>query len=207
MRAVSSPPTRESITGVILAGGAARRMGGRDKGLTPFAGRPLVEWVIEALAPQVATLLLSANRNIETYAAYGFPVVRDAEAGFQGPLAGVLSAMRKAQTAWILTLPCDGPCPPPDLAERLSRALRGLDADLAVATDGQRLQSVHALLPVSLAESLAAFLAGGERKVERWHAQHRVALADFSDRPGSFVNINSADEAMALEHAFLSRLT
>lgn len=204
MQAALSRLSRESITGVILAGGAARRLGGRDKGLMPFAGRPLVEWVIDAVKPQVGALLLSANRNIETYSAYGCPVVQDAEAGFQGPLAGILSAMRAAPSGWVLTVPCDGPRPPPDLAERLARAVCELDVELAVATDGKRPQSVYALLCVSLAENLAAYLAAGERKVERWHAQHQGALVDFSDRPDGFVNLNSADEALALEQIFLS---
>ena len=111
---------------IVLAGGQARRMGGRDKGLLPFAGRPLVEWAIESLAPQVSTLLISANRNLDAYGAYGFPVVADLEQGFQGPLAGILSAMRAARTAWILTLPCDGPQPPPDLGARLAQAVAQL---------------------------------------------------------------------------------
>lgn len=196
-------PSRETITGVILAGGAGRRMGGLDKGLLDFAGRPLVEWVIEALMPQVGALMISANRNIETYARYGFGVVQDAAPGFQGPLAGILSAMRAAQTPWILTLPCDGPTPAPDLARRLSKALMDQRAELAVATDGRRRHAVHALLPTGLAADLASFLTSGERKVERWQDRHTVALADFSDCPDAFLNLNAAKEARALEARFI----
>ncbi|WP_295403616.1 molybdenum cofactor guanylyltransferase MobA [uncultured Thiocystis sp.] len=201
-----APPSKLSITGVILAGGQARRMGGRDKGLLPFAGRPLVEWAIESLAPQVSTLLISANRNLDAYGAYGFPVVADLEQGFQGPLAGILSAMHAARTAWILTLPCDGPQPPPDLGARLAQAVIEQDAELAVAVAGARRQSVHALVPVALSESLRDFLAAGERKVDLWHARHRVALVDFSDRPGCFANLNAPEDACALEPAFIQAL-
>ena len=193
------PPTRATITGVILAGGQSRRLGGQDKGLLPFAGRPLVEWVIAALAPQVATLLISANRNLDHYAGYGLPVLPDLDPGFQGPLAGFRSAMQAARTDWIITLPCDGPYPAADLVARLALALRTQDGCLAVATDGQRLQPVHALLPVALAADLDTFLATGERKITRWYTRYRVALADLSDRPDCFVNINNQDDALVLE--------
>lgn len=199
------PPTKATLTGVILAGGRAQRMGGQDKGLLPFAGRPLVEWVIAALAPQVATLLISANRHLDRYADYGFPVVIDPVPGFQGPLAGILGAMYAAQSGWLLTLPCDGPQPPPDLGARLAQALIERNAELAVAVVGTQRQPVHALLPVALADSLRDFLASGERRVDCWHNRHRVALADFSDRPEGFANLNSRTETDALEALFARR--
>jgi len=194
-------PTKATVTGVILAGGLARRMGGIDKGLIHFAGHPLVEWVIDALAPQVDALLINANRHLDIYAAYGLPVVQDLHPGFQGPLAGILSTMRAASTPWILTLPCDGPTPPPDLLERLTRALVREDAELAVAHDGQRLQAIHSLLPVSLADRLQAFLSTNERKVEHWHTDYRIAVADFSDNPSGFVNLNALAEVHEHEQA------
>lgn len=198
-------PRKETITGVILAGGAARRMGGQDKGLVPFAGRPLVEWVIEALAPQVLGLVINANRNRETYASYGHPVIADETEGFQGPLAGFACAMAAVSTPWILTLPCDGPFPAPDLSERLCAALAAQDREIAVAADGKRMQPVHALLPVALAPSLRGFLASGEHKIRRWYARHGVALADLSDRPGAFANINSAEDSQRFERGLQKR--
>jgi molybdopterin-guanine dinucleotide biosynthesis protein A len=194
----TQPPTPAEITGVILAGGKARRLNGRDKGLEPFSGRPLVEWVVAALAPQVGGLVINANRNPETYGRLGYPVIADQLDDFQGPLAGFASAMAAASTPWILTVPCDGPFLAPDLAARLVAALERDDAELAVASDGRRMQPVHALLPVSLAPSLAAFLAEGERKIDRWYARHRVALADLSDRPESFANLNTEADAAEL---------
>jgi molybdenum cofactor guanylyltransferase len=191
------PPRRDAVTGVILAGGQARRMGGRDKGLVKFRGRPLVDWVIAGLRPQVAVLAINANRNQQAYAAFGYPVIPDQIEGFQGPLAGFASAMAVADTPWIVTVPCDGPFLAPDLVERLCAALVGAGAEIAVATDGKRTQPVYALLPVALAPSLHTFLAAGERKIDLWYARHQVALTDFSDRPESFANINSeADLAL-----------
>jgi molybdopterin-guanine dinucleotide biosynthesis protein A len=194
----TQPPTPAEITGIILAGGKARRLNGRDKGLEPFSGRPLVEWVVAALAPQVGGLLINANRNQETYGRLGYPVIADRLDDFQGPLAGFASAMAAANTPWILTVPCDGPFLAPDLAARLVAALAQDDAELAVASDGRRMQPVHALLPVALAPSLAAFLAEGERKIDRWYARHRVAVADLSDRPESFANLNTEADAADL---------
>jgi molybdenum cofactor guanylyltransferase len=111
------------ITGVILAGGRGSRLGGVDKGLVPLHGRPLIEHVIDALRPQVGALLISANRNRDIYASYGYPVIADVMGDYDGPLAGMLSAMRAAGTAYILTTPCDAPSIPADLARRLAEAL------------------------------------------------------------------------------------
>ncbi|MFZ1536204.1 MAG: molybdenum cofactor guanylyltransferase MobA [Chromatiaceae bacterium] len=192
-------PTRDDITGVILAGGRARRMGGQDKGLIPFGGQPLVAWIIAALRPQVGPILVNANRNTEAYAALGYPVVADRLEGFQGPLAGIATAMAVVETPWILTLPCDGPFPPADLAQRLAAALTQADAEIAVARDAERLQPAHALLPVALAPSLQCYLAAGERRIDTWQAQHRLALADFSDCPLAFANLNNPQDAQWLE--------
>jgi molybdopterin-guanine dinucleotide biosynthesis protein A len=191
-------PTQADITGVILAGGRGRRMGGIDKGLALFAGRPLIEWVMEALAPQVGALMISANRNREIYAAYGVAVISDLESGFGGPLAGMRSAMRAARTDWILTVPCDGPFLPGDLASRLTDAMVSLDSHAAVATDAVRIQPVYALLPVVLERELAADLAAGRLKVADWVLSQRPALADFSDQPKAFANINSPEDAERL---------
>lgn len=195
----SSSPTREQITGVVLAGGKARRMGGLDKGLAELAGKPLIAWVLEGLAPQVGAILISANRNLDAYRRLGYPVVADDLTDFQGPLAGLASGMAVAATPWILTVPCDGPRVPPDLVSRLAAALDHESAEIAVATDGLRMQPVYALIPVDLARSLNAFLSEGERKIDRWYARHRVALADFSHRPGAFANVNAPEDRARLE--------
>lgn len=189
------PINEGQITGVVLAGGRGRRLGGRDKGLFPYQGRPLVEWVLTALAGQVGALMINANRNLPRYRAYGHPVVVDRLPDFPGPLAGIASAMAAAPTPWICVAPCDAPLLPHDLVQRLSTALTTSGGDLALAFDGTRVQRLHALLPVSLRSSLEAFLAHGGRKVADWHAEHHCALADLGDRTHAFANINTGEDA------------
>ena len=179
------------IVGAILAGGRAKRLGGVDKGLVEIHGRPLVSWIIEVLAPQVDGVLINANRNGDRYRQYGFPVVPDRLPDHQGPLAGIAAVLAEVPPGGAaLTVPCDSPSPPADLAARLSAALDAGEGDLAVAHDGERLQPVHALIPATLRVSLDAFLASGGRKVERWLAGHRVAVVDFSDCRDRFINLN-----------------
>lgn len=188
------------IIGVILAGGRARRLGGVDKGLVEIGGRKLVEWVVEALAPQVDGLLINANRNLDLYRRCGHPVVCDRLADYQGPLAGMAAALARVPPGGaILTVPCDSPTPPPALAARLSAALAAADAEVAVAHDGERLQTVHALVPAALREGLEAFLAGGDRKAEIWLARHRLAVVDFSDCRDCFLNLNTPGDLEELQ--------
>ncbi|MES9987900.1 MAG: molybdenum cofactor guanylyltransferase MobA [Candidatus Thiodiazotropha endolucinida] len=186
--------TQPAVTAVILAGGRGRRMGGEDKGLIELNGRPLVQHVISAIQPQVATILINANRNQERYAAFGYPVIADSLLDYQGPLAGFIAALQAVETEDMLTLPCDGPLVPPDLVERLYEARQSAGADIAVAHDGDRLQPVYALIPKRLADSLQRYLDRGDRKIDLWYEEHRVAHADFSDIPRTFINVNTLQE-------------
>ena len=198
-------PDKHDVTAVILAGGKGRRMDGRDKGLVKLADRALIEYVIDAIEPQVETILLNANRNQEKYAIYGYPVISDELADFQGPLAGFLSALNNATTTHIVTLPCDGPLLPDDLVDRLISAWITDDAEIAVAHDGNRMQPVYALIPTSLSASLNVFLEEGGRKIDIWYEKHRIALADFSDCPETFRNINTDEQReMLLNEGLLS---
>lgn len=189
----------DTVTGLVLAGGRARRMGGHDKGLITLNGVPMAEHVLRALRPQVGAVLINANRNRDRYAQLGCPVIGDSEGGFLGPLAGMLSGMQAARTPLLASVPCDSPLVPHDLVARLLAALTAADARLAVAHDGERLQPVFALLDVTLRDDLQAFLAGGERKIDRWYARHACAQADFSDAPEAFRNVNTPEERQALE--------
>lgn len=195
---------RDAVTGLVLAGGLARRMGGMDKGLVELVGRPMIEHVLDALRPQVGSLLINANRNIDRYAAYGHPVVSDSLQGFMGPLAGVLTALQRLATEFLVTVPCDAPLVAPDLVGRLHAACVAKDADVAVATDGRRQQPVFLLLRAGMASSLEAYLASGGRKIDTWFAQLRLAEADFSDALDTFVNVNDPDERQRLEARLLS---
>jgi molybdenum cofactor guanylyltransferase len=191
--------TKQDVTAVILAGGKGRRMDGKDKGLVELADRPLIEYVIDAIKPQVGRIILNANRNQQQYAVYGYPVITDTLDDFQGPLAGFYSAMKNVSSSHIVTLPCDGPLLPADLVARLIAALDEKAAEIAVAHDGERMQPVYSLIPVSLMSSLNAFLDSGERKIDLWYKQLQVALADFSDCPETFRNINTADQRDRLQ--------
>jgi len=187
------------MTAVILAGGMGRRMGGQDKGLVELKGRPLVAHVIDAVDPQVSHLLINANRNHPAYARFGPPVLSDELKDFQGPLAGILAAMKKAPTPLLLVVPCDTPHLPADLGARLRRAMADADAEIAVAHDGDRLQPVHALIATALSGDLESYLGSGKRKIDHWYARHRMVVVDFSDQPEAFVNINTLDERNELE--------
>jgi molybdopterin-guanine dinucleotide biosynthesis protein A len=195
----ADPESRDAVTGVILAGGEARRMGGRDKGLIEIAGRPMVEYVIEALRPQVGALLINANRSRERYARFGYPVVADEFDGYNGPLAGMASCMRVAATDYIATLPCDSPHIPPDLVARLFLRLREEQADIGVAHNGERMQPVFSLIRRALLDSLQDYLDGGERKIDRWFERHATAVVDFSDRPDTFINVNTPEDVAKME--------
>jgi len=190
---------RSALTGVILAGGRATRMGGQDKGLLLLAGKPMVAHASQRLAAQVGSLLINANRNIEQYQNYATHVVRDDLAGFQGPLAGMLAAIDAAQTEYILTVPCDSPLLTPDYAARMFLQLQQQHAEICVASDGERLQPVFALIATHLRDHLQAYLASGERKIDRWFAQHRMAAVDFSDVSSMFHNINTPEDLATIE--------
>ncbi|MFW5451585.1 MAG: molybdenum cofactor guanylyltransferase MobA [Methylophagaceae bacterium] len=183
-----------SITGVILAGGQARRMGCEDKGLILFKQKPLISYVIEALKPQVDQLIINANRNIDHYQSLKYPVVADTLDDFCGPLAGMLSAMQVVKTDYILTVPCDSPNISPQLRQRMMESLLLEQADIAVAHDGDRLQPVFSLIPCRLHSDLEQYLSQGNRKIDRWFAQHKLAIVDFSDHVNSFVNVNRPED-------------
>jgi molybdenum cofactor guanylyltransferase len=190
----------EDITAVVLAGGRARRMGGEDKGLVEVAGRPMVAWVLDALRPQVGAVMVNANRNRERYAAVaGCAVMADRIEGYAGPLAGMASALAAAESPLVLTAPCDSPLVSRTLAARLYACLERERAELSVAHDGERLQPVFALLRRHLLGDLLAFLATGERRIDRWYATRRMATADLSDAPDTFLNVNTPEDRAALE--------
>ena len=186
--------TRAGITGVILAGGRGRRMGGVDKGLLELRGRPLAAWVAERLAPQVDELLISANRNGERYAALSHRVVGDCIPGFAGPLAGLHAALEAAAHPLVVTVPCDSPFLPADLVFRLCSGLTATGADVAIAWSGGRAHPVFCLCRRDLLPHLAAYLASGERRMAGWHATLKVAEIAFDDEAEAFANINTRDE-------------
>lgn len=206
----------ENITAIILAGGRGSRMGGVDKGLQTFNGVPLALHTLMRLQMQqgglIAETLINANRNLSAYESMGVSVWPDASpAEFAGPLAGFLTGLEHCETPYLLTVPCDTPLFPLDLAQRLAQALERENADIAVASapesddTGQtrtRPQPVFCLLRASLLESLVRFMQGGGRKIDTWTAQHRCAVVPFDlpgDSPRAFANANTLAELHQLQ--------
>jgi molybdenum cofactor guanylyltransferase len=185
------------VTGIVLAGGQGRRMGGVDKGLVELDGRPMVAHVIARLGAQVGPMLVNANQNMERYAALGHPVVPDAVGGFAGPLAGLHAGLVHTRTTYAMTVPCDSPFLPEDLVARLSAGLEGNDAQLAVARTFDQPHPVFALVRADVLPHLAAFLSGGGRKIDAWYATLRVVEVPFDDCADAFRNINTRDELAA----------
>ncbi|MCU0943493.1 MAG: molybdenum cofactor guanylyltransferase MobA [Hydrogenophaga sp.] len=199
------------ITGVVLAGGRGSRMGGADKGLQNFNGTPLALHTLMRLQLQegglMGDLMVNANRNLAAYEAFGVPVWPDSLSDFAGPLAGFLTGLERAETPYLLTVPCDVPRFPLDLAQRLASAFDDDSTEIAMASapeeDGQlRPQPVFCLIRIDLLESLVAFTQAGGRKIDRWTDQHRTVLVPFNqpgDDPRAFLNTNTLAELHALE--------
>ena len=187
------------VTGIVLAGGQGSRMGGIDKGLQDFRGRPLVGYAIERLAPQVDELLINANRNPEAYSRFGYAVIADEIEGFAGPLAGFERGLAHAQGELVVTVPCDSPFLPMDLVQRLRGALEGRKADLAVAKTGDQAHPVFSLMRRGVHASLRDFLSSGQRKIDRWYGALSVVEVPFDDESEAFLNINTLDELSGLE--------
>jgi molybdenum cofactor guanylyltransferase len=200
------------ITALVLAGGRGSRMGGVDKGLQNFNGTPLALHTVMRLQMQegglIGELMINANRNLAAYEAFGAPVWPDTLTDYAGPLAGFLTGLERCETPYLLTVPCDTPLFPLDLARRLAQAFEDPATRIAMATareaDGQmRKQPVFCLMRVDLLESLVAFTQAGGRKIDQWTGEHNAVLVPFDqpgDHPQAFANTNTLAELHALEN-------
>ena len=196
---------KDEITGAILAGGKGSRMKNQDKGLVELAGSPMIEHVIKRIKPQVGTIVINANRHLEEYQRYGCPVVADPGDDFQGPLAGMATCLHHSETRWMVTTPCDSPLLPGDLVAKLYHALQLRDADIAVATDGQRIHPVFCLLSSRLAGNLEEFIESGGRKIDTWFQRVDTVQVDFGNVDECFWNINTPAELSRLERYLLKQ--
>ncbi|MBU3712056.1 MAG: molybdenum cofactor guanylyltransferase MobA [Limnohabitans sp.] len=209
---VSHPTfSSQDVTGIILAGGRGSRMGGVDKGLQNFQGMPMALTALMRLGPQVSEVMINANRNLSAYESFGTAVWPDGLADFAGPLAGFLVGLERAETPYLVTIPCDWPGFPLDLVQRLGDALMAQDAEIAMAaapeTDREglirvRTQPVFCLLKTDLLESLVRFTHGGGRKIDAWTALHKTVVVAFDtpdDAPQAFANVNTLTDLQALE--------
>ena len=191
------------ITGLILAGGRAQRMGGIDKGLIPFLEKPLSASAIGRLQNQVGPMLINANRNITKYATYGYPVILDETPDFSGPLAGFSAGLKACETPYMLTSPCDSPLLPLDLASKLANEMERGNFQLVYASsqeaDGKVwAQPVFCLMRADLLESLERFLQKGDLKIDRWFKELRSGTVIFNDA-NAFANVNTPEELQNLE--------
>jgi len=183
----------DDVTGLILAGGLARRMDGRAKGLLPLGGRPLIAHVLERLAPQVGSMVINANRDSESYTAFGCPVVADVITGFAGPLAGLHAGLGACATPLLACVPCDTPQLPLDLVATLHAALSAGTATVAAASVGGRLQPAFMLCRREVRTDLECYLATGGRSIHAWLATLAALTVPFDDA-SAFVNINTPEE-------------
>ena len=182
------------VTGLILAGGRASRMGGADKGLITVNGKCMIEHCIAKLRPQVEQIFISANRNIEQYGQYGFTVLEDHFGEFEGPLAGLLRALEMSKTNPVLVVPCDAPLVPSELANRLLEFYVEGKTTAVIPHDGARLQMLFGLYSPNAIASLTEYLASGQRKVETWVTSLDHIVVDFSNEKGNFMNINTESD-------------
>ena len=180
------------VTGIVLAGGQGRRMGGVDKGLELLHGKSMVAAVLARLAPQVSEILINANQNLDAYARFGHRVVPDAIGGFAGPLAGLHACLGEARHEVVVTVPCDSPFLPLDLVSRLKKELK--DNDLAVAKTGKQAHPVFSLVRTSVRQNLESFLTAGGRKIDAWYSTLRFVEVAFDDEADAFRNINTREE-------------
>lgn len=195
---------QNKVSGVVLAGGRARRMGKLDKGLVLCGRQPMVSYALRAMSKVSDVLWISANRNIEQYRAFGYPVVTDAGMRFDGPLAGILAALQQAPAGILLVAPCDSPLIEAKHLQRLLDAQARHDAEIAVAFDGERIHPVFMALKTDLAGSLQAYLQQDQRRMDLWLQQHDYLKVDFSDEPEIFANINSLPELNELEQSIFA---
>jgi len=203
--------SQQDITGIILAGGRAQRMGGVDKGLQNFNGMSLALHTLLRLSPQVNEVMINANRNLSAYESFGVSVWPDTTSDFAGPLSGFMVGLERCETPYLLTVPCDTPRFPLDLAQRLADALDTVDAEIAMAAgfeadvQGQRTvrtQPVFCLLRCALLESLVQFTHAGGRKIDAWTSLHKTVVVNFdqpTDDVYAFTNANSMHELVQLE--------
>lgn len=189
----------KQVTAVILAGGRGSRLGGIDKGLIRIAGRELIDYIIEALRPQVSDIVIVANRHRTEYARFGLPVLVDSTPGYQGPLAGLLTALEYSSTPCLLSVPCDAPLLAADYATRMLQAMQQTSANASVAECHNRWQSVNCLVKTSVKESLEQALQHHELAVNTWLKSIGAVSADFSDSPMQFENLNNEADQERLE--------
>lgn len=201
----TTPPnqTPADISYLILAGGRGQRMAGADKGLMLWQGKPMVEHIMQQLGARTDNTIISANRNQQQYAEYAAQVIGDKQNNstglehFQGPLAGLLSALEVCHSQYLLCVPCDSPAPPQNLLSQLQQCMLTQNRQAAVCHDGERLQPLFLLLSTQYRQQLDDYLQQGHRKVQGFITLIEPAICDFSAQRAAFRNFNSTQDMQA----------
>lgn len=183
---------KQGVTGVILAGGQGRRMGGQDKGWVEYQGKPMIQHILDRLKDQVDEIIIIANRNQEAYAELGVPVYSDYLDGFQGPLVGIATGLKSAGYEHVVFVPCDGPFISSKLVHTFTQQYMRFKKPVVVASDGERLQPMVVMIQKNMVEPLERALAEGERKPDRWYAS--VGMDEVTLNPHSLHNFNTQEQ-------------
>lgn len=204
--------TKQQITGIILAGGAGSRMGGRDKGWVTLNNQPLVSHVIDRIKPQVSTIIISANRELHRYQSLGYPVVSDTNyaplknkqqpsSGFQGPIAGILAALKSIHTPYAVIIPVDAPLLSVNLVQTLIDHHNASQNrfKLTLFHDGERTHPLFGLYHCSLIECLETYYLNGQRRLMQWCLEQSPHIISTPQFKTSFTNINDPDSLAILE--------
>lgn len=200
---IPSNQTPADICYLILAGGRGQRMAGADKGLMLWQGKPMIEHIMQQLGAQSDNTIISANRNQQQYAKYTAQVISDSQNNttgqehFQGPLAGLLSALEVCRSQYLLCVPCDSPAPPMNLRSQLQQCMQAQNRQAAVCHDGERLQPLFLLLSTQYRQTLSDYLRQGHRKVQDFITLIKPAICDFSAQQEAFRNFNSTQDMQA----------
>lgn len=195
------------ISGLILAGGRSSRMAGKDKGLLDLLDRPMIEYVIQGLEPQVSQILISANRHIEQYQKYGYQVLLDDYDDFRGPLAGISRGLSHSDSEYLLTVPCDGPLLPNDLAPRMLQLAQENGSKAVLVFDGQYKQPTYNLLHKDLLPAINLSLKQDEHKLGKWLMDHGALKLDCSGQQSAFTNVNTPADLEQLAQYLISLRT
>jgi len=196
--------TKMDITAVILAGGKASRMEGLDKGLVKLANKALIEYVINTIQQHVDQILISANRNIDQYQQFGFPVISDDKNEYNGPLSGICEALKRCNSKYLLVLPCDCPFIEVDIIEKLYKSAEKNNSDVVLIHDGQFLQPLFSLISKNALPSLEECIAAKNFKVKQWMTEQKHSIIK-DNRTMMFFNINNKNDLESAEKLISSK--
>ena len=188
-----------TIIGAVLAGGRGRRFGGQDKALLSLNDRPLHDWVISSLKPQVTSLCVVAPQTPSWSNIYkDLTFISDLDAtdkpiGPAGALLSVLKTYSDKPDALIVTATIDAPFLPPDFVSKLSSEMRAGDSAILPLVNG-RLQPAFGLWRSSVASEVAKCVEDNDYALHIIAERIGARVLELQDDRHGFFNINSPDD-------------